>query len=368
MALLALLLPELFLTSIFLKLLFLGRGGQREAEAVHSHDDGDILNMVEMRNEAGLEGGKNLFDASCQELLALLVGVRNYEAVHVHLRHFLCFQFLLIILKNVQELNCVNREIHVDVVGAAKVHRQTALLIVELFHRLPGAHVPAEHPPLHLVCKAVFLQVLVTVRVQIVGNHEQVLLGCPNCERTHSTEQVDQHLPGAHQLEESVSFLLEAGAPVDLLKVDPELYPPLLQRGLVLLGSCHVLKGGSSVHVMEFFRLVDHSFDVRALEESDLSDDSAPPFLTFCKVVVGDVPNRLEAPGKVNKLVITLVIAFREPVQDLLAVIIFKGKLLFYLPYSDVLKLFGKCLSIGLTVEEDDLFFFGELHNSGKTE
>ena len=319
-ALIALLLPNLFLILIFLKLLTLKRGWQREAEAVHSHDDGDILDMVEMRNEAGFEGGKNLFDTSCQELLALFVGIGNYEAIHMHLRHFFCFQPLLIILKNVQELNCINREIHVYVVGAAIVHRQTALLSVEFFHRLPGAHVPAKHPPLHLVYEAVFLQVLVTVRVQVVCNHKQVLLSRPNCKRTDSTEQVNQHLPGAHQLEESVPLLLEAGAPVDLLKVDLELYTPLLQGGLILLGPCHVLKGGSPVHVVKLFCLIHHSFDVRALEESDLSNDTPPFFLTFCEVVVGDVPNRLKASGEVNKLGITLVIAFREPVKNLLAV------------------------------------------------
>ena len=321
-----------------------------------------------MRNEAGLEGGKNLFDASCQELLALLVGVRNDEAVHMHLRHFFCFQPLLIILKDVQELNCVNREIHVYVVGAAKVYRQIAFLSVELLHRLPGAHVPAEHPRIHLVYEAVFFQVLVTVGVQVVGNHKQVLLGGPNCQRAYSTEQVDQDLPGAHQLEESVPLLLEAGAPVDLLKVDPELYPPLLQGGLVLLGACHVLEGGSPVDVVELFCLVHHSFDVRALQESDLSDDSPPSCLAFCEVVVRDMPNRLEAPGEGNKLVVILVTAFCEPVQDLLVLKISIGKLLLDLPYSDVLKLFGKCLSIGLTVEEDDFLFFGELHNSGETE
>ena len=51
----------------------MSRKGEDKADAVHSHDDCDILDMVKMGDQVPLEKREHFFYSHCQQILALLV-------------------------------------------------------------------------------------------------------------------------------------------------------------------------------------------------------------------------------------------------------------------------------------------------------
>jgi hypothetical protein len=69
----------------------------------------------------------------------------------VNKRHFVGLHLLLIVGKNVQELDGVDWKIHVDVIRILKLFLIGIFLLVDLAHRLTGAHVPAFNAILHFI-------------------------------------------------------------------------------------------------------------------------------------------------------------------------------------------------------------------------
>lgn len=111
-----------------------------------------------------------------QQLPTLLIRISHHETIHMHQRHLLRLKVIGVVRKHVQELYRVHRQVHVNVVGGLEVDAQGGFLSVELSHDLSRAHVRADHVLGHLVQLGVVHQVLVAVRVEVVGDHIETLL------------------------------------------------------------------------------------------------------------------------------------------------------------------------------------------------
>jgi hypothetical protein len=272
----------------------------------------------------------------------------------MHQRQLLCLQLFVIVDQHVQKLNGVHREVHVDVIWQLELDREGGVLFVDLSHGLASTHVPADHPLLHLVEFGVGHQVLVTVGVEVVGDHEEVLLGCPHCEGTHSAEDISQQLPRPHDFQQAIPLLLQSGAPVYFFEVDLELYSSLFESGFIVDFPSHVFQGRSPIDVVQFLSLVGHCFDVGALQESDLSDDVLPLLLIFSQIVMCDVPNGLETPREMDVVGLLGVLDFGEPVELLLVIVVFMVQL--HIVFSDFIVVLAQLLLESLQVFCPDVF------------
>lgn len=96
-----------------------------------------------------------LVDSLLQNLDALLVRVRNHEAVHMNQGHFVSSHAGCVIVQFAQELNRIYWKVHVKVIGSLECLFILVMLFVHLLYGFSSAHVPALHPVLNAIDLAV---------------------------------------------------------------------------------------------------------------------------------------------------------------------------------------------------------------------
>ena len=157
---------------LFFFLVILWYRFESETDTVHSHYNGHILDMMHVLDLLSPEVRQHLLYSNCQQLQTLFVRIGHHEAVHVHHRLLIGFDMLLVVHQHIQKFNRVHRQVHVDVVWILETFGQLVMLFVYFAHRLPCAHVPAQHLRLHFVYFAIHLEILVAVGIQIVRNYK----------------------------------------------------------------------------------------------------------------------------------------------------------------------------------------------------
>lgn len=62
------------------------------------------------------------------------------------------------------------------------------------------------------------------VGVQIIRNHFKAFFGSSDGQRSNTTKNIGKELPTIHGAQDSISFLLKPGAPVNFFEVEFKLY------------------------------------------------------------------------------------------------------------------------------------------------
>lgn len=107
---------------------------------------------------------------------------------------------------------------------------------------------------------------------------------------------------------------------------------------------------------MQFFGLIDYCFDVRTLQESNLSDDFLVWNLLLCKVVMSHMSDCFKAIGERNVSFFSFMLV-SEPLEDLLIFNIFVVQLdLSRLNNHLCSMLLRNVFDAKVTADEDKLF------------
>ena len=138
---------------------------------------------------------------------------------------------------------------------------------------------------------------LPSVRVEIVGPHEDLLLASRDGKRTYPGHHVADDLAGAELVYQPAVLRLESAIPVDARVVEAELAVLLVLDDVHVLVAGQVLEGkGAELAVCaDVFRLADYRSDRRVLVLEDLGDHEPVRDELFAEVDVQDVADLREA-------------------------------------------------------------------------
>lgn len=73
---------------------------------------------------------------------------------------------------------------------------------------------------------------------------------------------------------------------------------------------------------MQLLSFIDHCFDIRTFDESDLSNDILIGLLLLCKIVMGNMASSFEAIRKRYIILMSWIMDFSEPLEYLLILIV----------------------------------------------
>lgn len=206
-----------------------------------------------------------LVNSLFQNLNALLVRIRNHEAVDMNQWHFVCPHAECVIIQLAQEFYGIHWQVHVEMVGSFKYLFIRIMLFVHFLYGLTSAHVPALYPVLYAIDLAILHEVLIATWVKIIRNHVGTFFGCSHCQGTHPTENVSQKLLLLDEVKDSIPLFLQSRAPIDPLKIKLEADSHFFHFNLVVFFTCHVLEDWSAVNIVQFLCLIYCCFDVAAL-------------------------------------------------------------------------------------------------------
>lgn len=127
----------------------------------------------------------------------------------------------------------------------------------------------------HLVPLDRILQTGETVRIQIVGPHEDILLPRRHGERAHARHDVADRVPGPEQVDQPPVLRVEPAVPVHfgVIEAEPAVFLVDLDVQVRVAGEEFVAEGAVRVGLADFVGLVDDGADGGVFVEEDGGDE-----------------------------------------------------------------------------------------------